>query len=99
MGPATTVREILDAREAHQNRDVCLLAYNGFVWIYNERPAWWLDSPQAKLSGKVDFRGPKEFGVPDRNETISWTPRAFLDSLEQARERADHLIANHHGQQ
>ena len=59
-----------------------LEASDGFVWIWNERPTWLLDSPDAKLNGGIDF------GDPGRNETIKWLPRAYWTALEQARQNA-----------
>ena len=59
-----------------------LLASDGFVWIYNERPTWLLDSADAKLGGGIDF------GDPGRNETIKWLPRVYWEALEKAREAA-----------
>jgi len=59
-----------------------LVVSDGFVWIYNERPTWLLDSPDAKLGGGIGF------GSPSRKNTIKWLPRAYWNALHQARTNA-----------
>ena len=62
-----------------------LLASDGFVWVYNERPSFLLDSPEAKPGGGIDF----DFGgATGRNELITWVPSVYGEAIEEGRKRA-----------
>jgi hypothetical protein len=62
-----------------------LVASDGFVWVYNERPTWLLDSAEAKLGNGIDF------GSPERNQVIKWVPRVYWEALRDARQLAYEL--------
>ena len=60
---------------------------DGFIWIWCERPTFWLDSPTAKLAGGVT----PATGVPgyaNRDDIIKWIPRAYRQAIENARREA-----------
>ncbi len=59
-----------------------LLASDGFLWIYNERPSWLLDSPEDKLANGVGF------GSEGRNKQITWVSPAYDRALKAGRQRA-----------
>ena len=65
-----------------------LAANDGFIWLYLERPSFWLDSPTAKFAGGVT----PATGVGDyatRNEVIKWVPTVYWQAVKRARERAE----------
>ena len=64
-----------------------LAANDGFVWLWCQRPTFWLDSPAATLgehvtpaTGAVDEEG--------RNDKIKWMPRIYWTAIENARQHA-----------
>ena len=63
-------------------------ASDGFVWLYLERPTWWLDdSPNAKLGGGITFEtGGKKNN--ERNKIIKPLPRSYWTPVENARKNA-----------
>ncbi len=60
-----------------------LLASDGFVWIYNERPSWLLASSDDRLANGIDF------GSEGRNKQITWIPSAYDRALEYGRKFAN----------
>gem|GEM_PF-4484929 len=64
-----------------------LSANDGFIWLYLERPTFWLDASDAKLAGGVT----PATGVGDytsRNEEIKWVPPVYWEAVNRARARA-----------
>ncbi len=59
-----------------------LIASDGFVWLWNERPTWLISSVDEKLGGGTDF------GAPSRNEIIKPVPKVYWQSLAKAKVRA-----------
>ena len=62
-----------------------LLASDGFVWIYNERPTWLLASPEDRLANGIDF------GSEGRNKQIFWVPPAYDRAVMEGRKLAEEI--------
>lgn len=61
-----------------------LRANDGFVWLYLERPSFWLASPDAALAGGVTpATGVGEYA--ERNTVIKWLPAAYVEAIRRAR--------------
>jgi len=64
-----------------------LEANDGFIWLYCERPTFWLDSPAATL-GEGVTPGTGVGDYTSRNEVIKWMPRSYWTAIENARQHA-----------
>lgn len=64
-----------------------LSANDGFIWLYCERPTFWLDSATATL-GEGVTPGTGVGDHSERNEIIKWMPRLYWTAIENARQHA-----------
>lgn len=64
-----------------------LAANDGFIWLYCERPTFWLDSATATL-GEGVTPGTGVGDHSERDEVIKWMPRLYWTAIENARQHA-----------
>ena len=55
---------------------------DGYVWIYNEFPSWWLDGPEASFGQGVLVAG--KIRAANDPGPHSWIPRVYWRSLNNA---------------